>query len=98
MGLDVAFNRQQALNAGLKLVNESNGTSEQIAEAMLEGDNQYANWLAQTTEYIVCPENEYLVANGGVDGMIVVRANKWGQIYAPLTNWLIANNIQWSEF
>lgn len=98
MGLDVAFNRQQALNAGLKLVTETNGTKQQVAEAMLEGRTEYADWLAQTIEYIVCPRNQYLVANGGADGMIVVRANKWGQIYEPLTKWLKANNIQWSEF
>lgn len=75
MGLDIAFNRKAALNAGLVVF-----------------------LLRCGREYIQVPNAHYSVENNGVDIDIVVRANKWGSTYAPLTEWLKANNITWSEF
>lgn len=28
----------------------------------------------------------------------VIRANKWGHVYGPMTNWLKVHHISWSEF
>ena len=42
-------------------------------------------------------EMEHWVNDEGLDTYIV-RANKWGRTYKPLTEWLTYNAIEWSEF
>lgn len=98
MGLDIAFNRAAAIAAGMELVKALNGTDEEITRAKeIGGDDDYVKYLERKDEFIKVPGTEMLVHNGGVDA-IVVRANKWGRVYGPLTTWLKANNIEWSEF
>lgn len=98
MGLDIAFNREKALAAGLKVRMVVRGTEDDIAKAKAEGEDQfYIDYLSKPTECIEVPGTDFLTDNDGVDS-IVVRANKWGRIYEPLTTWLKANNIEWSEF
>lgn len=97
MGLDVAFNREKALAAGLK-VRMVVGTEDDIAKAKANGaDQDYLDYLSKPEECIEVPGTDFLASNDGIDS-IVVRANKWGRIYEPLTTWLKANNIEWSEF
>lgn len=98
MGLDIAFNKAAAIAAGLKLSKSINGTEQSIAIAKSCGDDpEYLAWLQKEIELVHVPGTEFVTDNGGVDD-IVIRANKWGQIYAPMTTWLKANNIEWSEF
>ena len=40
---------------------------------------------------------EHWVNDEGLDTCIV-RANRWGMTYKPLTEWLTYNAIEWSEF
>ena len=100
MGLDIAFNRAAALDAGLVIEVLKNATEQEIAEAESDyppGD-LYLEYLRDTTRCIRVPGENFYTEDGGGTDDIVVRANKWGRIYAPLTHWLKANNITWSEF
>ena len=99
MGMDVAFNRKAALKAGLVVFTDKVGTEESIAQAEGEEGNYpgYLEYLSREREYVQVPNAFHSIENDGVDE-IVVRANKWGASYAPLTEWLKANNITWSEF
>lgn len=100
MGLDISFNREQAIAAGLQLNMLARSTEEEIAEA-LQGpyaeDKDYIQYLQRVEEVVHIPGTEYVAENGGVD-TIVIRANKWGSIYGPITSWLRSHNIEWSEF
>lgn len=93
MGLDVAFDRQQAIAAGMEFETIPNdGTYS-------EGDDpDYIAWCKASTDCIKIPGTELYASDDGFEDHIAVRANKWGRIYEPLTDWLKANNIEWSEF
>ena len=82
MGLDVSFERRAAIKAGLKI---------EISWDDITNDEE---------ELVAIPDCDHYVANGAADGsdFIIVRANKWGRSYEPLTNWLTANGISWDEF
>lgn len=105
MGLDIAFNRAKALSAGLILEQVANGTEEdiRIAEAQAKEsdssfDREYIAWLKRVETCVVVPNANHLVQDDGIGEDIVVRANRWGNTYAPLTEWLKSNGITWSEF
>ena len=99
MGLDISFNRTKAINAGLTFVILPNSTPESIAqeEAEPHGDPGYLACLKGSENCINVPGTDIRVADDGIDDNIAVRANKWGRVYEPLTNWLAANGIDWSE-
>ena len=99
MGLDVAFDRAQAVAAGLIVFTDTNGTPGEIACAEADQDENpgYVEWLKREEEFIRVPGTE-LVTHTDSGDRIIVRANKWGRVYAPLTAWLKANNITWEEF
>lgn len=99
MGLDIAFNREKAIAAGLVLYKDTVGTAESIAQASDEDgyDAGYIEYLTREREYVRVPNCDYSVENDGITD-IIVRANKWGRTYAPLTQWLTENNITWTEF
>ena len=103
MGLDIHFNKEQAINAGLVIAIMPNGTAEEIAEetASEYADQEYIAWLAQERQFIQVPNCNpvfYTEAQDSEQGDLIVRANKWGRVYAPLTDWLLANKIDWLEF
>ena len=108
MGLDISFNRKQALQAGLKIKTIRNGSDEDIAieEFSEHCDPEYLAWLKREDEVIEIPDAalnswgqpRYTDSGSSPDHEhFSIRANKWGTIYEPLTNWLKANNIEWSE-
>lgn len=100
MGLDIAFNRKQALEAGLEIVIRPNASPESIARAEADDDFDvdYMIWVSGSSPCVQVPGTELLTIDGGTAEDIIVRANKWGHAYAPLTAWLKTNNIHWSEF
>ena len=98
MGLDIAFSRELALKAGIEVQLFQNGTDAAVEEARENGDYGYAAWLSNVREHVRVPGMDYWVDSEGSDTDFVVRANKWGSTYAPLTQWLAANNIDWTEF
>lgn len=117
MGLDISFNKQAALDAGLVIISQQRGTPEEIHAAELEvlqgtGDLGYLAWLRSSADFFEVPYGDHFVEaatskylKGGLEGIpenwtvsLVVRANKWGNTYDPLTAWLRTNNIEWSEF
>ena len=99
MGLDLYFNRKAAIDAGLQLSVERNGDDESIALSHGVGDDpEYTAWLEASSEVIAVPGTELFVTNDGIGDNIAIRANKWGRVYEPITNWLKANNITWGEY
>jgi hypothetical protein len=100
MGLDVAFNRQAAIDAGLHFETLTNGTEDDVAyfSALPDADPEHLAWLKESTTCIQVPGQDYYVADDGGAEDVVVRANKWGRTYLPLTLWLKANGIEWTEF
>lgn len=99
MGLDVSFDRQKALAAGLQTKIVRNGTDEDVRIATVWGEDEYyIQWLQESSECVIIPVTEALVTNDGVGDTIIIRANKWGDNYLPLTLWLKRHNIEWDEF
>ena len=94
MGLDVGFNRKAAVKAGLKLeIVPNDGRYDE------DDPQDYIDWCLASSEVVYIPGTDHCVTNdSGSDKHIVVRANKWGSTYYPLTEWLTANNIPWDEF
>lgn len=91
MGLDVSFNRKAALEAGLVLQQSS-------YTYFNYGPNNEEIPVEVPETIIAVPGCDHFVADDGNEESIIVRANKWGRTYAPLTEWLKANNISWEEF
>lgn len=98
MGLDLQFNRTAALAAGLQLSVLRNGSDACIFMAKQDNEApEYIAWLETYSECVEVPDLGVFVTNDGWDDTISIRANQWGRVYAPMTNWLKANNIEWSE-
>lgn len=94
MGLDIGFKRKAAEKAGLvfKIIPNDGCYNE-------DDDPDYISWCKASHECIAVPGTDHYVSNDtGSDEYVVVRANKWGSTYYPLTAWLIKNNIDWDEF
>jgi len=98
MGLDISFSREEAVEAGMETSAMRNGSdaSIQLAEED-EADCRYLEWLYEVQQVIRVPGMEHWVNDEGLDTCIV-RANRWGMTYKPLTEWLTYNAIEWSEF
>ena len=103
MGLDISFNRAAADAAGIETTTLRNGDNDQIIDVLIgrlinggifEGDD-YLAWLLEEQLCIRVAGTGW-VSDGGVDEY-VVRANKWGCVYGPLTEWLSLNGIKWDE-
>ena len=99
MGMDISFNKKKALAAGIVIEHKQNGTKQEILDAIAHSDcTEYIAWLKASIEVFKIPETErYVEVCGGIVNYIV-RANKWGHTYAPLTTWLKKHGINWSEF
>lgn len=99
MGLDISFDRAKALAAGMEVRTVRNGDDHdfQIVQEY-ESDPEYIQWLQESSECVIIPFTGALVTNDGVGDTIIVRANKWGSNYLPLTLWLKHHNIEWDEF
>ncbi len=111
MGLDITFSRQEAIDRGLTFEMARNGSDEQIKEyeaaravhGALAGeyfDEDYYDWLTTEIELINIPHTSISLVNGGTptSRACVVRANKWGPAYLPLTTWLKINRVEWQEW
>ena len=96
MGLDIAFNRKAAIDAGLHLETMRRGSEEDIAETYIDPDHMA--WLMEEITCIHVPFAQHLVEDDGDDERIIIRANKWGRTYHPLTMWLKLHGIEWDEF
>lgn len=106
MGLDITFNRQEAIDCGLTFEMARNGFDEQIKEYEAEClagayfDEGYLEWLTTEIELINIPYTNISLVNDGTSDNkeCVVRANHWGRAYLPLTTWLTINGIDWREW
>ena len=100
MGLDISFDRNKALTAGLqtKIVRNGSDSELKIALGWYGEDEDYIQWLQESSECVIIPFTEAFVTNDGVGDRVVVRANKWGDNYLPLTLWLKHHNIELDEF
>jgi hypothetical protein len=106
MRLDIAFSRAAATDAGMEFTNLRNADDLSIARELLEwlfctaeycGDEHLA-WLLKEEPCIRVPFSDHYVNDGGAGENIIVRANKWGHVHAPLTTWLKKHDITWTEF
>lgn len=99
MGLDISFDRAKALAAGMEVRTVRNGDDHDYTTALeYESDPEYIQWLQESSECVIIPLTGALVTNDGIGDTIIVRANKWGRNYLPLTRWLKHHNIEWDEF
>ena len=116
MGLDVCFDYNKAVKAGLILDKQRNGDEDSIANQlenvmglMVDCDNEwlirqerdYLCWLHQVEPVCQVPDQPDCYWRSlwkGPDGSAHVRANKWGDFYAPLTDFLKKNGIEWDEY
>lgn len=96
MGMCVSFSRELAVKAGIEFKILQNNPDYKPNPEYPEAPD-YVKWCGESEECIKVPGTDFYIANGGVRA-IVVTANKWGRAYAPLTDWLTANNIPWEEF
>jgi hypothetical protein len=99
MGLDISFSREKAIAAGLVTSKGTNGTPDEIERERnsTHQDPEYLKYLEKEEEFVHVPGTNMLVINDGIDGFLI-RANKWGRVYEPMTKWLEANSIPWDEF
>jgi hypothetical protein len=106
MGLDISFSKAKALEAGMVLEIKRRGSLRDIAELkalpVTERDPEYLKYLLSPASVatIFCGisrGSKSFEIDGYADETLFVRANKWGNLYAPLTEWLIANHITWDE-
>jgi hypothetical protein len=102
MGLDITFDYQPAVDAGLELTVEANGNVADIVEAKEAGQLAYAAWLEREELLMKVPtRGVWIVADECItdDGhTLTVRANHWGETYGPLTSWLAEHGIEWEEW
>lgn len=106
MGLDVSFDLSKARKAGIvEFKYMSNGSPESIASAKeANEDPDYIAWLEEAPLHLRLATNDLFISNpfGWANcevygGDVIVRANKWGSLYAPLTERLQRAGITWSE-
>jgi hypothetical protein len=104
MGLDIKFNLVEAMVAGMVIHAETNGDKETIAIAE-QGQADYPDaypqehldWLKEVSIFGSLPDYPYSFMLDGIGTFVFVRANKWGELYEPLTTFLKSNNILWDE-
>ncbi|QIB67155.1 hypothetical protein [Kineobactrum salinum] len=103
MGLDIAFHRILATKAGISTKDIPNGdpsdievAREQVAQG--EASPGYLHWLQRTATCVQVPGMDWWVEDNGSPENFVIRANRWGYTYAPLTAWLKEHSIPWIEF
>lgn len=101
MGLDIVFNRQRAVEAGIESrinnLEDYEGHANDLAKDP-DCDPGYIEYIREQRLYVRVPGQEYwLDAGRPGDTTLVVRANRWGDMYAPLTKWLQDHRIAWTE-
>jgi len=86
MGLDICFNKALALKAGGEYSSE---------KRVYDEETIIINWFRAGKMQGAAQAG--LALDNNDKPLICVRANKWGRNYAPLTEWLSNNNIQYTE-
>ena len=106
MGLDITFSRQEAIDCGFTFEMARNGSDNEIAQHVTEQllgepvQEGYLEWLNTEIELINIPHTSISLVNAGTTTSenCIVRANKWGPAYLPLTTWLKINRVEWQEW
>lgn len=96
MGLDIAFNRAAAIAAGLELITEARDPE---GAALWPDDKEMQDHCNEIVTYVKVPDTNVLVEDGAYETSerIAIRANKWGSVYGPMTEWLERHGISWTE-
>lgn len=104
MGLDISFNKEQAVKAGMELSTKRIGTNVQIYKArkLEDGNSDYLKYLLEEETLASFAEYDHFFAvSEGTDQdgntILFAGANLWGNLYEPLTTFLRTNNIEWGE-
>jgi hypothetical protein len=104
MGLDIKFNLSEVVRAGMAIHTETNGSlterkiaQQQYAEEPCEANQRYIDWLKEFSMIGSIPNHIHSFGVDVAENNVYVRANKWGSLYEPLTDFLMANDILWDE-
>ena len=98
MGMDLYFNKAAAIKAGLEFFTaEPRGTAQEIVEAEMRGDTDYLEYLREQPDVIKVPDTSFYVEVTLLEDNMAVRANPWGPVYTPLTQFLKEHDITWVE-
>ena len=98
MGLDISFDRKKALAAGIEVQVTTRGTEDEILAASENEDPEGYSYLTELVTFVRVQSMNAWVEDDGYEDCFVVRANKWGRTYFPLTNWLRSHDIPWDEY
>ena len=103
MGLDIAFDRNEAIAAGMDVKHERNGSDGAIQEELTllnegNGDARHLAWLQEHTTIVKLPNIDWWLVDGGNKTETVVRANRWGDSFAPVMAFLTMNKIHHVKF
>ena len=101
MGLDLYFDAA-AFKAipGVDFKSMPNSTPKELEMALRYSayDTDYIEWLKEETPVFRIPDYPYWREYSEGQEVFIVRANKWGDFYTPLTNLLKEHGIEWEEF
>lgn len=104
MGLDISFNLEAAVLAGMTIIKEITGTEEEIEAAEILYSLDTANVVEEYLDYLKSEitlgsitNHPYTFSLDVWEATAYVRANTWGSLYEPLTTFLKDNNIAWGE-
>jgi len=99
VGLYIDFDKAAAEAAGMEFSTIRNGTTEEIEAAVEHKDDaEYVEWLSTEDPVIRVPGRDVFISVWINNGRAQVTANKWGNSYKALTEWLLSHLITWEEF
>jgi hypothetical protein len=101
MGLDLSFDAEAFKKIeGVEFTTLANGTEEELAHALKYSseESDYIDWLKERTNVLRIPGHPYWRDYDEHNGLLFIRANKWGDFYTPLTELLKEHDITWEEF
>ena len=93
MGLDVSFDGKKAVDNGMLVELYRPGYLDEINADYPASARNFMYLLHVPDSGGICTDVEITD-----DGSFIVRANKWGHVYEPLTTWLKQHEIEWGEF
>lgn len=104
MGMDISF-KASAIEQIPELITyfETNGDAKEIAEARsfvgpdYPEEMGYRHWLCAQAEVLWLMDVDIKVVLWRAEDWVQVTANKWGRVYAPLTQLLEQHDIEWEE-
>lgn len=100
MEIDISFNKQQAVEAGMQLTKvKPMHTAEELTELNTH-DADYSSYRLTTAlvgSITMDSTNISFDVDGYAGDVLIVRYNKWQDTMPALTTWLSSKGIAWKE-